>query len=289
VPLGRGALFHLLRSRIYRGQIPHKDTFYPGAHAAIVDAALFEQAGAMLAAGTRRSTVSQRRVAGALLTGRIVDPAGAPMSPAFSYGRSKRVYRYYVSASMQQGSRHTDDIVRRVSAPAIEALVTKAMERLHPAGDLSALKEVRLGRHGISLTLPASIRPHVQERLGEDEELDKGSTGRTIVVSLPVAVPLRGGARSIVSGLQNSAAPDLVLIGALRRAHAMLGRANTMPTMAAAPTSPYDRRILRLAFLAPDIQRSILAGLQPPHINLEYLLRQDISLDWSRQAPALGW
>lgn len=289
VPLGRGALYHLLRSRIYLGQIPHKDTFYPGAHAAIVDPALFEQARAMLSKGTRRSTITQRRVAGAVLTGRIVDSSGAPMSPAFSYGRGKRVYRYYVAASLQQGAtQQSDSVVRRVSAPAIEALVTKALERLHPAGDLAALKEVRLGRNGIALTLPASLRPQVQERLGEGEELTRGSTGRTIVVRLPIAIPLRGGARSIVAGQQDPVTPDPVLISALRRAHAMLGRASGLPTMDIAPTSPYDRRILRLAFLAPDIQRSILAGQQPSHCNLEYLLREDIPLSWERQRTALG-
>ena len=36
-PLNRGALYHLLQNRIYRGEIIHKEKAYPGAHAAIVD------------------------------------------------------------------------------------------------------------------------------------------------------------------------------------------------------------------------------------------------------------
>ena len=38
LPFSRGALFHLLRNRLYLGVIVHKDTTFPGAHPAIVDA-----------------------------------------------------------------------------------------------------------------------------------------------------------------------------------------------------------------------------------------------------------
>jgi hypothetical protein len=47
--------------------------------------------------------------------------------------------------------------------------------------------------------------------------------------------------------------------------------------------------VLRLAFLAPDLQRDILAGRQPPELNLERLRKMAIPLDWNRQREALGW
>lgn len=56
-----------------------------------------------------------------------------------------------------------------------------------------------------------------------------------------------------------------------------------------APTSPYDRNILRLAFLAPDIQRAILEGRQPHHLNLEALKSIKLPLRWSRQRDVLGF
>ena len=34
---GRGALYRLLRNRIYRGEVVHRGTAYPGEHKAIVD------------------------------------------------------------------------------------------------------------------------------------------------------------------------------------------------------------------------------------------------------------
>ena len=56
-----------------------------------------------------------------------------------------------------------------------------------------------------------------------------------------------------------------------------------MPTVDSAPTSPYLRRLMRLAFLAPDIQRAILDGRQPRSLNLEALMAMELPLDWSAQ------
>src|ERR1700724_1958546 len=36
-PLARGALYLMLRNRIYRGEIVHKDQHYPGEHEPIID------------------------------------------------------------------------------------------------------------------------------------------------------------------------------------------------------------------------------------------------------------
>jgi hypothetical protein len=38
---GRGALYHLLRNRIYRGEVVHKGIAYPGEHEPIVNEELW--------------------------------------------------------------------------------------------------------------------------------------------------------------------------------------------------------------------------------------------------------
>ncbi|MCA3635114.1 MAG: recombinase family protein [Methylobacterium sp.] len=53
VAFSRGALFHLLRNRLYRGEIPHKGQTYPSQHKAIVSEALFEAVQARLMARPR--------------------------------------------------------------------------------------------------------------------------------------------------------------------------------------------------------------------------------------------
>src|SRR5258708_25952280 len=54
--LARGALYLMLRNRIYRGEIVHKDQHYPGKHEPIIDEPLWEEVQAKLAAKDRKST-----------------------------------------------------------------------------------------------------------------------------------------------------------------------------------------------------------------------------------------
>ncbi|MBX7528637.1 recombinase family protein [Qipengyuania vesicularis] len=95
LPFSRGALFHLLRNRIYQGQIVHKDEVYDGQHDAIVEKDLFERVQAHLSRNARRSRQrTQTRIAKAPLTGKLFDESGEPMSPTFSCGKSGKCYRY---------------------------------------------------------------------------------------------------------------------------------------------------------------------------------------------------
>jgi len=52
------------------------------------------------------------------------------------------------------------------------------------------------------------------------------------------------------------------------------------------PDTAYDRKLVRLAFLAPDIQRAILAGEQSPSLSLARLLHEPIPTDWADQRRA---
>jgi hypothetical protein len=55
-----------------------------------------------------------------------------------------------------------------------------------------------------------------------------------------------------------------------------------------APSNPYDRRLLRLAFLAPDLQRGILSGAHPRQLNLERLMQIRIPTSWAAQRALFG-
>jgi hypothetical protein len=54
------------------------------------------------------------------------------------------------------------------------------------------------------------------------------------------------------------------------------------------PASAYNRRMMRLALLAPDIQRAVLAGRQGPRFNLEFFMSREIPLGWDDQRRLLG-
>ena len=291
-PFSRGALFHLLRNRIYLGQITHKGLVHDGQHEAIVEADLFNQVQARLDAQVRRHRAkAAHRSTRAPLSGKLFDCVGEPMSPTTSRGKSGRTYRYYVSASLQQGSRPADhNIVQRVSAPEIEKVVSETVFRWEPkAGDpFAVVRSAYISERGLQLSIESSHSASVATRLGSGESILDRTVDR-ITVLLPILFASRGSKQKILPAATQPPQPDPVLITALRKAHAMLRTERGKPVIDTSPSSPYDRNILRLAFLAPDIQRAILAGRQPLHLNLEKIKKTTIPLAWSKQRKVLGF
>lgn len=55
------------------------------------------------------------------------------------------------------------------------------------------------------------------------------------------------------------------------------------PMLDAAPDTSHRLRLIRLAFLAPDLQRAILAGDQPERLTLARFLESDLPLSWVGQ------
>ena len=292
LPFSRGALFHLLRNRVYLGQITHKGEVYDGEHTAIVDADLFHKVQAKLDAQVRRHrTKASNRKIKAPLTGKLFDAAGEPMSPTTSRGKSGRKYRYYVSASLQQGSRPADaERVQRVSATEIEKVLAEAVHRWAAKTDdpLDIVRSVCISEHGLQISIAGVEAARLSARLADGETiLDR--TVDAITILLPIRFATRGSKQRTVPAASRPPQPDPVLIAALRKAQFMLRTERGMPVMDTSPSSPYDRNILRLAFLAPDIQRAILEGRQPLDLNLERLKKTTIPLAWSQQRRVLGF
>ncbi|MEE4349339.1 MAG: recombinase family protein [Pacificimonas sp.] len=144
VPLTRGRIAHLLKNPVYIGRIRHKGKVHEGGHEAIVDEATFDAIQRKLAEGARRQNESKSRVARSPLVGRIFDADGEAMTPAFSYGRAGKIYRYYVSAPLQQGKTLPPDehVVRRVPAPEIESIVRELLSRLTKSDNLKHARSV---------------------------------------------------------------------------------------------------------------------------------------------------
>lgn len=56
---------------------------------------------------------------------------------------------------------------------------------------------------------------------------------------------------------------------------------------AVAPATQYERQLGRLAFLAPELQRRILAGDQPRGVTLRAILKSEMPLAWADQTAWL--
>lgn len=292
-PFSRGALFHLLRNRTYLGQIVHRGTAHPGMHLPIIKIETFDAVQKLLDANARRQGAKhESALVRAPLVGKLFDAAGEPMTPTFSRGRSGRSYRYYVSASLQQGRQaRENETVRRLPATAIEGLVTSCVARWLPScrSPFEEITTVRINEAGVLVTLSGDHAAQALSRLAAGEEIVRATNLHT-VVQVRLSLPLRGGRRMVETGDRSRNLVDPVLVGALRKAHRLVRRDRAgQPLVDAAPQSPYERRLLRLAFLAPDIQRDVLAGRQPPLLNLETLMNGDIPLAWTEQRRTLGW
>jgi hypothetical protein len=83
VPLTNGPLVYLLRNRMYRGELNHRDKSYPGEHQPIIEEDLFNQVQAKLS-GNRRGSQLQRQPSEALLLGKLFDDRGNKMTPSYA-------------------------------------------------------------------------------------------------------------------------------------------------------------------------------------------------------------
>ncbi len=95
----------------------------------------------------------------------------------------------------------------------------------------------------------------------------------------------------------NGDRPDKALIKAVARAFAWpealeSGKSQSISGLARAngyTDDHHTRRILKLAFLAPDIVEAILQGRQPQGVTLSHILQVDLPLSWHAQREALGF
>jgi len=122
----RGALYLMLQNHLYRGEVAHKGSVYPGQHAAIVEPELWQVVQEKLAAARCERAISVGAEAPSLLSSLIFDSEGDRLSPSHAVKKGKR-YRYYVSTALISGSRSEHPKGRRIPAGGIEGL---ALDRL---------------------------------------------------------------------------------------------------------------------------------------------------------------
>ena len=278
LPFSRGAMFHLLQNRVYVGDIVHKVQCFEGQHEAIVGLALFEEVQVMLAAHRRTRTTALREKSP--LAGKLFDASGRRLSPTHSRGARGSIYRYYVP-SCAQGPK------MRIAAKALEAFVREKISQLLPTVDdpLSLPTRIVIGDGELVLNLPARFSRTVRRYLGQDMSLEPHSSEPEFVcIYIPTSLGTARRRPAIRPTRSFLPARDDILIKALRAAHDMVSLTRVgAPIIESVPRPRYLRRLIRLAFLAPDIQDAILAGTQPPELRLADLIRNPIPLDWDTQ------
>jgi len=139
--------------------------------------------------------------------------------------------------------------------------------------------------------------PHAAE-----PDAAKNSTDRDMreVISLTVPVAFKRSGlelRLLVPGNVTATRADTSLVRLVARAHQILGRLSGDTELTVADVAreeglnkSYVSRLVRLAFLAPDIVTAILEGRQPVELSANKLMADTrLPIDWAGQRQMLGF
>jgi DNA invertase Pin-like site-specific DNA recombinase len=129
----RGALYHLLKNRIYIGEIRHRSQCYPGQHQSIVPRKLWDQVAALLESNNQAHRTGASVSTPSLLSGKLFDSNGARFTPTHAARGAKR-YRYYTSQNIirQEGAQPA---ITRFPAQDLENFVLGQIHLLLQAPD----------------------------------------------------------------------------------------------------------------------------------------------------------
>jgi site-specific DNA recombinase len=324
-PFSRGALYELLSNPIYIGEIRHRKERHPGQHEPIMERELWERAQRQLRDSAAGRRAKPTKAVSSPLAGKLFDGSGEGLYVAGA-AKGERRYRYYVSRRLIAGSAGKARNGWRLSAPEIERAVAAGAQKLlgdHPALG-SAAHSLGVGAGDIPAVLEAAdswkarLASDTESALAIKELVDRVSLKQDgIELKLNLPVPIDGTQRAaavvsisrfiamrmkrrgvelrlVIAGADTPLVkPDSALLKAIARAHRWFEelasrRATSLAALAEREgvTDRYVARLIRLAFLAPEIveavaERGQLVALKlTPHI--------DLPLDWSAQRYAVG-
>lgn len=184
-PFARGALYHMLKNRIYLGEIVHKDTAYPGEHPPIIDQPLWDAVAKRLEDNTHDRENAAGVQEPSLLTGILYDGDGCRLTPSHAVKAGKR-YRYYVSNNLITGPRAAAPRGRRVPASDIETLVEKTIKDFLSSGTavleaLSAIGVEQMPKQQILSGAADLARGWEQRSPAERRALIRGIVSRVVI------------------------------------------------------------------------------------------------------------
>jgi len=309
----RGALYHLLSNRLYRGEIAYRGEIYPGEHDAIVTQELWDTVHARLRDNgvERPDGIAQQP---SMLAGMISDEAGRRLTPSHACKSSRR-YRYYVTPedeadtskrpfrlpagdlerAVLDGVRATLDPAGLIDKLEAQQYMPKDMGRLvkavtqlrasmdsaKPSSRIRLLKAIGLnvlvGDAGITATINLN---RLMGELGIHQQPSDEPVTHEATIDVPVrSVLVRRGKEDrlgIAPADLDSQQRDPALVTLVLKAldaRRLLLGEGSAGLIDAGFHQRYVERLARLGFLAPDIISAILKGRQPKALTARKLLR----------------
>lgn len=307
LPFHVGALAHILRNRVYRGFAVHKGKAHAGEHEAIVSAELFNAVQDQLEANRVKRSARKTRAAASPLTGKVHDADGQPMSVSFSYGRGKKMYRYYVSDCLlprtaniptnREGQRFSAARVERAVSAGLKDLVADqhdsdlfgAITKVTVLGD-RLFAEINAAAIADDSALGATLLLRKAELIDANAQIDDD----ILHLSVPLPPDRRGRTKPSPDTAMASTDIKAALAALVRTAHRRLDEISAAPMATAThaamkgPATDWIRQRIVIGLLAPDIQRALLTGAAPGHVTPDWLLAQAWPVDWDAQRAIFG-
>jgi DNA invertase Pin-like site-specific DNA recombinase len=323
--LSRGALYTLLRNPIYVGEIRHKGVCHPGQHTPIVARVMWDAVAQLLrehgtGCGARSSTKS------CVLMGKLFDESGERLTPSYAVKGDRR-YRYYVSRSLMKGGAAQVDGGWRLPAAEIERSIAAAARSILDDQEtvVVAIEETGLDSSRLAPLLKSAAAWSARLQSEQDNALsalidrvELDQEGMWLSLRLPSWNAASGAAdgsgqlsikrrismqlkrqgvelRLVINGRASaSRKTDQSLLKAVARAHCWfddLVRGLSMVEIARrnAVGKQYVSRLIRLAFLAPEIVERMVAGRQSSELTAQVLRtgRFNLPVDWAAQKRTL--
>jgi site-specific DNA recombinase len=135
--IDKSLIYKILNNRVYLGEIRHRDQWYPGDHAPIVEQSLWDAAQAILARNPRVRANDTRARVPFLLKGIVQGVDGRALTPWFTRKKNGRLYRYYLP--VRDNKEHAGASgLPRLPAGELEAAVLEQMRRVLRAPEMIA-------------------------------------------------------------------------------------------------------------------------------------------------------
>lgn len=286
----RGALYAILKNRIYLGEVSHKGQAYNGQHDAIIDKELFEAANELLARNRSNIILGLHAEHPSLLIGLVEDSHGRRMLADHSAKRGKR-YRYYAS----QKTEDCQEKILRVPAGDLEAIVLAHLRQRRMAE-----KSAQGQAHGSPLeSILYAVEKVIVDPASVEVYFKHADIFSATTIKVEAKLARRGKEMKFIEPPINSAitSRDPSLMKLVVKAHMARSGLEGATDLSIAElaeaqgvSSDYFRVLLRISYLAPDIVAAILEGRQPVQLNRQRLARAtNLPIDWDEQRDAFGF
>jgi len=283
----RGALYQMLQNRVYRGEIVHKGSAYPGEH----------------------PPISTRSFGGRFR--KNWRPTGSRGGARAMKRSSPICFPAFCLTPRRDGAPRAK-LALTAAADIVRAFITEGDERIFGLlRPLIVRAQVHLDRIDVDLGSDRLADALLGGRSGgtwlgpsrdNDREADAAwsVTAGDPVIRLTIPAELRRAGmemKFILDGADDGAPPDAALVRLLARAHSLARRLAARPSSTLEEIgaqekmgAPYAARLMRLNFLAPDIVVAILNGKQPVALTASKLMADTrLPPDWSEQRKAMGF